>query len=69
MTDSVKKNPNPAIDRLLVKCLLDEATTEEHAQVAAWTAADQEHQRYFEDFRRVWEESRRLAPAGVFDGV
>ena len=67
MTDSVKKNPNPDIDRLLVKCLLGEATAEEHAQVAAWTAADQEHQRYFEDFRRVWEETSRLAPADAMD--
>jgi ferric-dicitrate binding protein FerR (iron transport regulator) len=63
----VKKNHNPDMDRLLVKCLLNEATAAERGQVDEWCAAGAGNREYFEDFRLIWEESRRLAPAAVPD--
>ncbi|MET3880452.1 FecR domain-containing protein [Chitinophaga sp. OAE865] len=48
-------------DDLLVKHLLDITTPSEKAAVTAWLAEKAEHQRYFEHFRLIWEESRKLA--------
>lgn len=48
-------------DDLLVKHLLDINTPSEKAAVTAWLAEKAEHQRYFEHFRLIWEESRKLA--------
>lgn len=48
-------------DDLLVKHLLDTTTPSEKAAVTAWLAEKAEHQRYFEHFRLIWEESRKLA--------
>lgn len=48
-------------DDLLVKHLLDLTTPSEKAAVTTWLAEKAEHQRYFEHFRLIWEESRKLA--------
>ncbi len=55
------------MDRLLVKCLLSEATASERAQVDAWKAADAANRRYSEDFERIWVDTGRLAPNAAPD--
>lgn len=49
------------IDDLLVKVVLGEASAEETRRVEDWLSLDPVNTRYFEDFRRIWEESRNLA--------
>lgn len=48
-------------DDLLVKYLLDITTPAEKAAVTTWLAEKEDHQRYFEHFRIIWEESKKLA--------
>lgn len=57
----MKKTSTHINDDLLVKHLLDINTPSEKAAVTAWLAEKAEHQRYFEHFRLIWEESRKLA--------
>ncbi len=57
----MKKTSTHINDDLLVKHLLDITTPSEKAAVNVWLAEDTEHQRYFEHFRLIWEESRKLA--------
>jgi transmembrane sensor len=54
-------------DRLLVKHLLGEASPEEGEKIAQWIGAHPSHRQYAEAFRRIWVESRRLAPAEPVD--
>ena len=51
---------NNNIDDLLVKVMLGESTAEELREVETWVAESSDHGRYFQDFQRIWEESRRL---------
>lgn len=48
-------------DDILVKYLLGEATAEEQQLVQEWTAADENNRRYFEHFKLIWEQSKKLA--------
>ena len=57
MTDKVYDN----VDDLLVKVLLGEASETELEQAQHWVSLHPENERYFADFRRIWEESRKLA--------
>lgn len=52
-----------AMDELLIKYLLGEATPEEYARVRDWLAASPENSRRLEQFRSVWEISRGTVPA------
>lgn len=54
-------------DDKLVKYLLQEASAAERRQVETWIAADATNQRYFEQFRLIWERSRQLAATGTVD--
>ncbi len=47
-------------DDLLVKYLLHEVTHEERKQVEEWIDADPLNKKYYEDFKLIWEESKRL---------
>lgn len=58
---------DPAIDALLVKYLLGEATAAEREQVAEWCALDAANRRYFDHFRVLWDASRAQEPAGAVD--
>jgi ferric-dicitrate binding protein FerR (iron transport regulator) len=49
------------IDDLLVKVMLGESTGEELRLVQDWITVSPANERYFEDFKRIWEESRKLA--------
>lgn len=57
----MKKESNNINDDLLVKYLLDITTPTEKAAVAEWLTEKEEHQRYFEHFRLIWTESKKLA--------
>jgi len=57
----VKKQSDYINDDLLVKYLLDITTPMEKAAVAEWLTEKEEHQRYFEHFRLIWTESKKLA--------
>lgn len=57
----MNKQSNHINDDLLVKHLLDIDTPSEKAAVTEWLKEKEEHQRYFEHFRLIWEESRKLA--------
>lgn len=57
----MKKQSDYINDDLLVKYLLDITTPQEKTAVAAWLTEKEEHQRYFEHFRLIWAESKKLA--------
>ncbi|HEY9260233.1 FecR family protein [Chitinophaga sp.] len=57
----MKKQSDYINDDLLVKYLLDITTPMEKAAVAEWLTEKEEHQRYFEHFRLIWTESKKLA--------
>jgi ferric-dicitrate binding protein FerR (iron transport regulator) len=63
----VKKQPDHINDDLLVKYLLDITTPQEKTAVAAWLEEKQEHRQYFEHFRLIWEESKKLAKVSNVD--
>jgi transmembrane sensor len=63
----VKKQSDHINDDLLVKYLLDITTPMEKAAVAAWLTEKEEHQRYFEHFRLIWAESKKLAAVSTVD--
>ena len=52
--------PSGIHEDLLVKHLLGETGPEENARVAAWLDADPANRHYYEHFRLLWQESRRL---------
>jgi len=54
-------------DDLLVKYLLREATEQEAASVEAWINEQPQHARYYQDFKTIWEESRKLAAKSKVD--
>lgn len=57
----MKKQSEHINDDLLVKYLLDITSPAEKAAVAAWLTEKEDHQRYFEHFRLIWTESKKLA--------
>lgn len=48
------------IDDVLVKYLLGEATPEEGALVHEWTNSSEANKKYFDHFRLIWDESKKL---------
>ena len=48
-------------DDLLVKYLLGEASAGERKEVEQWIDANPDHQRYYEQFKFIWDESQELA--------
>lgn len=49
-------------DELLVSYLLGEAGGEQRQLVERWIAASDRNQKYYEQFRTIWEQSIKLAP-------
>ena len=54
-------------DDLLVKYLLDEASSEERMEVETWISASADHRKYFEDLKTIWNESKKLASTSEVD--
>ena len=63
----MKKRPDHINDDLLVKYLLDITTPQEKTAVTTWLAEKEVHQQYFEHFRLIWEESKKLAGVSTVD--
>ena len=58
----MKDTPPPdSIDGLLIKVILREASEEEVRQVDEWMSSSTDNRLYFEDFQKIWEDSRNLA--------
>jgi transmembrane sensor len=51
---------NNSIDELLVKYLLHEADAQEHLSLMKWREAKAENEKYFTDFKLIWDESKKL---------
>jgi len=47
-------------DELLIKFLLNECRPEEQDNVRTWLALSAENEQYFRQFKRIWEESKKL---------
>lgn len=54
-------------DDVLVKHLLGEATTAEREEVQQWIATNAENRKYYQQFKLIWEESKKLEPQHVVD--
>lgn len=54
-------------DDLLVKHLLGEATAEEQAEVKAWVEKSDSNRKYYNDFKLIWDNSKKLAAASTID--
>lgn len=63
----MSQNFNHITDDLLVKHLLGEATEEEVLLLKEWINNDVTHKRKYEDFKKIWEESRKLAVKSKVD--
>lgn len=57
----MKKQPDHINDDLLVKFMLGITTPAEQQSVEAWIAADSANAKYYEHFRLIWDESKKLA--------
>ncbi|MBL7766692.1 MAG: FecR domain-containing protein [Chitinophagaceae bacterium] len=58
---------NSMIDDLLVKYLLGECVPEEKAKVETWLGEKEENSIYFNQFKRIWDESKSLSTMHEFD--
>lgn len=63
----MKKEQSHINDDLLVKCLLGEAKDEEQAEVLAWIEESDSNRKYFNDFKLIWDNSKKLAAASTID--
>lgn len=57
----MKENFNDINNDLLVRYLLNETDHEERLQAEEWIAASDNNRKYFEDFKLIWEQSKKLA--------
>jgi ferric-dicitrate binding protein FerR (iron transport regulator) len=54
-------------DELLVKYLLGETSEEENLLIQAWINKSATNKKQYEDFKTIWEESKRLAAVSTAD--
>ncbi len=55
------------MDEIIVKYLLGEASESEGKRVQLWLEASENNRKYFEDFKLIWEESKRIQLTGNID--
>jgi transmembrane sensor len=58
---------NKNMDGLLVKYMLDEVSMQEKRGVEKWIAEEPGHRNYFESFKLIWNQSRKLAKQSDVD--
>ena len=63
----MSRNLSHITDDILVKYLLHETTAEENTQVEQWKAESAINQKHFDQFRHIWEESKKLAAKSTVD--
>jgi transmembrane sensor len=61
----LKENTNPIHSDLLVKYLLNEASSEDRLRVEQWITANSANLQYYEQYKLIWEESRSLSIPAV----
>ena len=61
------EDTNHINEELLIKFMLGETDRHERFMVEAWLEADPLHRKQFEDYKLIWDESRRLAPTMQVD--
>jgi ferric-dicitrate binding protein FerR (iron transport regulator) len=54
-------------DELLVKFLLGEASPAESISISQWIAASADNEKYFNDFKLIWDNSMELAATSTVD--
>jgi len=54
-------------DELLVKYLLGESTAEENTKMEQWIGANGNNQKYYDDFKLIWEQSKQFASTNIID--
>lgn len=54
-------------DELLVKFLLGEASPAESISISQWIAASADNEKYFDDFKLIWDNSLELAAKSTVD--
>lgn len=54
-------------DDLLVKHLLGEASAGEQAEVKAWVSESDNNRKYYDDFKLIWDNSKKLSAASTID--
>lgn len=60
-------NINEQMDELLIKQLLNETTSDEDQIVHAWRAESDTHEKYYQDFKTIWNASKSLQSASGID--
>jgi transmembrane sensor len=55
------------MDELLIKYLLNETDPKELAEIQRWLEEKPENQRYFNQFKLIWEESKKLEKTSTLD--
>lgn len=63
----MKQEQSHINDDLLVKQLLGEVTAEEQAEVRAWVEESDSNRKYYNDFKLIWENSKKLAAVSNVD--
>ena len=64
----MKDNFTDINNDLLIKYLLDEASSREVKRVENWLAANDANQQYYDHFRLIWEQSRQYQAPGTITG-
>src|SRR6185436_16226808 len=54
-------------DDMLVKYLLGEASPEEEQVVIEWMKENETHQEYYNQFKKIWDQSKALASGSSID--
>jgi len=63
----VNREQNYNIDELLIKYLLGETSEAEDGQVNNWIKTSGDNERYYNQFKLIWDESHKLAPKTTID--
>jgi transmembrane sensor len=60
-------NTNEQMDELLIKQLLNETTSDENQTVNTWRAESGENEKYYQDFKTIWNASKNLQSESEID--
>lgn len=55
------------MDELLIKYLLQETDASEQAEIQSWITEKEENKHYFNQFKLIWEESKKLESVSTID--
>ena len=58
---------NEQMDELIIKQLLNESTPDENRLVEEWCIASKDNEKYYKDFKTIWESSKNLQSTSPID--